>query len=162
VCENAMRRKSGRQRFGSGHKICQNEYQRFPHVFDYPGANPAYPTLDARRPLETLDSSGPKTALSGTDRPAMFWRDKAGRGWYWESEDLGEHRLFNRSGDLAARLNERGGKWVLTWPRVFPVQQADTEDAGKRLAISAALAALPPDPVTAARLARANTKEAVE
>jgi hypothetical protein len=31
---------------------------------------------------------------------------------------------------------------VLTWPRVFPVQQADTEDAGKRLAISAALAAL--------------------
>jgi hypothetical protein len=41
VCENAMRRKSERQRFGSGHKICQNEYQRFPHVFDYPGANPA-------------------------------------------------------------------------------------------------------------------------
>ena len=41
----------------------------------------------------------------------------------------------------------------------FSVQQA--EDAGKRLAISAALAALPPDPVTAARLARANTKEAV-
>ena len=92
----------------------------------------------------------------------MFWRDKAGRGWYWESEDLGEHRLFSRSGDLAARLNERGGKWVLTWPRIIPVQQADTEDAGKRLAISAALAALPPDPVTAARLARANTKEAVE
>src|ERR1700686_1210404 len=28
VCENAMRRKSERQRFGSGHKICQNEYQR--------------------------------------------------------------------------------------------------------------------------------------
>jgi hypothetical protein len=27
VCENAMRRKSERQRFGSGHKICQNEYQ---------------------------------------------------------------------------------------------------------------------------------------
>ena len=51
---------------------------------------------------------------------------------------------------------------ALTWPRVFPVQQADTEDAGKRLAISAALAALPPDPVTAVRLARANTKEAVE
>ena len=102
-------------------------------------------------------------ALSAAERPRkLFWRDKAGRGSYWESEDLGEHRLFSRSGDLAARLNERGGKWVLTWPRVFPVQQADTEDAGKRLAISAALAALPPDPVTAARLARANTKEAVE
>jgi hypothetical protein len=60
---------------------------------------------------------------------------------------------------MGARLNERGGKWMLTWPRIIPVQQA--EDAGKRLAISAALAALPPDPVTAARLARANTKEAV-
>jgi hypothetical protein len=161
VCEDAMRRKSERQRFGSGHKICQNEYQRFPHVFDPPGANPAYPTLDARRPLETLDSSGPNTALSGAERPRhLFWRDKAGRGWYWESEDLGEHRLFNRSGDLVARLNERGGKWVLTWPRIIPAQQADTEDAGKRLAISAVLAVLPPDAVTAARLARANTKEA--
>jgi hypothetical protein len=61
-----------------------------------------------------------------------------------------------------ARLNERGGKWVLTWPGIIPVQQADTEEAGKGLAISAALAALPPDPVTAARLARANTKEVVE
>jgi hypothetical protein len=59
--------------------------------------------LDARRALETLDSSGPKTALSGTDRPSMFWRDKAGRGWYWESEDLGEHRLFSRSGDLVPK-----------------------------------------------------------
>ena len=46
--------------------------------------------------------------------------------------------------------------------RIIPVQQADTEEPGKGLAISAALAALPPDPVTAARLARANTKEAVE
>ena len=106
---------------------------------------------------QTLDSSGSKVAVGGDLPRKMFWR-----GWYWESEDLGEHRLFSRSGDLAARLNEPGGKWVLTWPRVFPVQQADTEDAGKRLAISTALAALPPDPVTAARLARANTKEAVE
>jgi hypothetical protein len=72
----------------------------------------------------------------------MFWRDKAGRGWYWEADVLGEHRLFNRSGDLVARINERGGKWVLTWPRIIPVQRADTEEAGKRLAISAALAAL--------------------
>jgi hypothetical protein len=46
----------------------------------------------------------------------MFWRDKAGRGWYWESEDLGEHRLFSRSGDLAARLNERGGRKFI-WKR---------------------------------------------
>jgi hypothetical protein len=78
---------------------------------------------------QTLDSSGSKVAVGGDLPRKMFWHDKAGRGWYWESEDLGEHRLFSRSGDLAACLNERGGKWVLTWPRVFPVQQADTEGA---------------------------------
>ena len=38
----------------------------------------------------------------------------------------------------------------------FPTQQADSEAAGKRLALSVVLAALPPDPVIAARLARAN------
>ena len=159
VCEDAMRCKRNDQRFKNGHKTCQNEYRRFPHVFDYPGVNPGHPTGVAMSASQTLDSSGSKVAVGGDLPRKMFWRDKAGRGWYWESEDLGEHRLFSRSGDPAARLNERGGKWVLTWPRVFPVQQA--EDAGKRLAISAALAALPPDPVTAARLARANTKEAV-
>jgi hypothetical protein len=44
---------------------------------------------------------------------------------------------------MVARLNERGGKWVLTWPRIIPVQRADTEEAGKWLAISSALAVLP-------------------
>jgi hypothetical protein len=41
----------------------------------------------------------------------LCWRDKAGRGWYWESEDLGEHRLFSRSGDLAALKSLRGWRW---------------------------------------------------
>jgi hypothetical protein len=50
--------------------------------------------------------SNPKRIV-GDDLPRkMFWRDKAGRGWYWEADELGEHRLFNRSGDLAARINE--------------------------------------------------------
>jgi hypothetical protein len=66
----------------------------------------------------------------------MFWCDRSGAGWHWEADELGEHRLFNRSGDMVARLNERGGKWVLTWPRIIPVQHADTEEAGKRLAVS--------------------------
>ena len=144
VCEDAMRRKRDDQRFKNGHKTCQNKYRRFPHVFDYPGVNPGHPAGVAMSASQTLDSSGSKVAVGGDLPRKMFWRDKAGRGWCWESEDLGEHRLFSRPGDLAARLNERGGKWMLTWPRVFPVQQA--EDAGKRLAVSAALAALPPDP----------------
>jgi hypothetical protein len=117
VCEDAMRRKRDDQRFKNGHKTCQNEYRRFPHVFDYPGVNPGHPTGVAMSASQTLDSSGSKVAVGGDLPRKMFWRDKAGRGWYWESEDLGEHRLFTRSGDLAARLNERGGKWVLTWRR---------------------------------------------
>jgi hypothetical protein len=42
VCEDAMRRKRDDQRFKNGHKTCQNEYRRFPHVFDYPGVNPGH------------------------------------------------------------------------------------------------------------------------
>jgi hypothetical protein len=34
----------------------------------------------------------------------MFWCDKTGYGWYWEADELEEHRLFNRSGDMVARL----------------------------------------------------------
>jgi hypothetical protein len=98
-----MRCKRDDQRFKNGHKTCQNEYRRFPHVFDYPGVNPGHPTGVAMSASQTLDSSGSKVAV-GDDLPRkMFWRDKAGRGWYWE---LGEQRLFNRSGDLAARINE--------------------------------------------------------
>src|SRR5262245_3200542 len=36
VCEDQMRRKSDRQRFGSGHRTCQSEYRRFPHVYEVP------------------------------------------------------------------------------------------------------------------------------
>jgi hypothetical protein len=36
VCEERLRRKNERQRFGSGHAVCRNEYRRFPHVYDYP------------------------------------------------------------------------------------------------------------------------------
>jgi hypothetical protein len=85
---------------------------------------------------QTLDSSGSKVAVCDARPADMRWRDKAGRGWCWEGEDLGEHRLFNRSGDLVARLNAREGEWVLTWPRIVPVQQADTAADGKRLAIA--------------------------
>jgi hypothetical protein len=98
VCEEAMRRKREDQRFKIGHNTCKKEYQHFPHVFDYIGVNPGYPTGVAMSASQTLDSSGSKVAV-GDDLPRkMFWRDKAGRGWYWEADELGEHRLFNRSG----------------------------------------------------------------
>jgi len=57
---------------------------------------------------------------------------------------------------MVARLNERGGKWVLTWPRCFAVKQADTEEAGKRLVLSVVLAALPPDLLRGVRPSKAS------
>ena len=50
---------------------------------------------------------------------------------------------MNREGDLAARLNHRAGRWLLTWPRTTPEQSADGLEAAERLAINMALANLP-------------------
>ena len=47
---------------------------------------------------------------------------------------------------MVAGLNER--KWAVTWRPVFPVQQADSEQSAKRLAVSMALATLPLDHAT--------------
>jgi hypothetical protein len=82
----------------------------------------------------------------------MFWRDGDGRGWWWEIDQDVEHRLFNRAGELVARLNHRGGRWVLTWPRTTPEQSAGDLEAAKRLGITIALANLP-----AARATRSIT-----
>src|SRR6516165_1675905 len=40
VCEEPIRRKNERQRFGSGHKTCEQEYRCFPHVYDLPRRDP--------------------------------------------------------------------------------------------------------------------------
>jgi hypothetical protein len=103
VCEDPMRRKREEQRFKSGHNTCKKEYQRFPLVYDLLESILAttLAEIDSRH-LETLDSSGSKVDPCAVLPRKMFWREKKGRGWYWEA-DLGEHRLFNRSGDLAAR-----------------------------------------------------------
>src|SRR5262249_44268854 len=52
VCEEPFRRKNERQRFGSGHKVCQTEYRRFPHVYDYQADKKAYTPSNARRSQE--------------------------------------------------------------------------------------------------------------
>src|SRR5260370_8546012 len=120
VCEDAMRRTHDDQRFKNGHKTCRNEYRRFPHVFDYPGVNPGHPTGVAMSASQTLDSSGSKVAVGGDLPRKMFWRDKAARGWHWESEDLGDHRLFKRSGDLAPPAHHAAAKPPRISPPRFP------------------------------------------
>jgi hypothetical protein len=46
------------QRFKSGHKTCESEYRRFPHVYDYQGTNLGHPTGATIEASETLDFSG--------------------------------------------------------------------------------------------------------
>ena len=36
VCEDSMRRKRESQKLGSGHKLCEREYRKFPRVYDFP------------------------------------------------------------------------------------------------------------------------------
>src|SRR6202162_2773951 len=66
VCEDAMRRKRDDQRFKNGHKTCQKEYRRFPHVFDYPGVNPGTLPASQCRPHKPLILAGQKWPLAAT------------------------------------------------------------------------------------------------
>ena len=64
-----------------------------------------------------------REVVEGTARPLYIYAARARRGervvgrpWRAPFEDLSTKcRLCNRTGDLVARINERGGKWVLTW-----------------------------------------------
>jgi hypothetical protein len=80
VCEERLRRKNERQRFGSGHAVCRNEYRRFPHVYDYPktgkkrgnGAYPVKRTTGLRNPHEIGTESGTQgqpTLIGADDFP---------------------------------------------------------------------------------------------
>jgi hypothetical protein len=101
VCEDEMRRKREDQRFKIGHNTCKNEYQRFRGLAESDST-----------PLETLDSSGSKVDPCAVLPRKMFWREKKGRGWYWEP-DLGECRLPSSHSASRAR---RPCQKLITYP----------------------------------------------
>jgi hypothetical protein len=81
VCEDAMRRKRDDQRFKNGHKACQNEYRRFPHVFDYPGVNPGHPTgVAPHKPLILAGQKWPLVASYLAKCSGAIKRGAAGIG----------------------------------------------------------------------------------
>ena len=134
VCEE-MRRKREDQRFKSGHVVCRREYSRFPGAYDPPSAGFGY------RGSQSVDEAPRNPINTGTE--SAHWRDGEGKGWSWEADEF-EHRLFDREGKLAARIEASvGPRWRLTYPTTIRVQSAPDLDAGKRLATSAALANLP-------------------
>ena len=101
---------------------------------------------------------GLETAPFGVPSPT-FWRNAEGRGWRWEIDDA-ECRLIDRDGGLAVRLWAVGERWYSIFPKAIPMQSAVGLEAAKGLAVSMALANVPVDPITAARIERANTNPA--
>jgi hypothetical protein len=70
----------------------------------------------------------------------MFWRDKAGCGWYWENPKTSVSTDCSAALAILRRVSMSAAENGCSLGRaVFPVQRADTEDAGKGLAISEAL-----------------------
>jgi hypothetical protein len=145
----------------------------------YLAADPGHPTGNVERPLETSIKSGIETRLK-SERP--FWRDRSGRGWRWEAhkvswqtrrDDSAEHRdyeardddwveregeyhLLDRDGQLVAGLlpDQTGYRIFHPWPG--RLMRVDSLGEAKRLAVSLALATLPPEPRFAERIARLN------
>ena len=75
VCEEPIRRKNDRQKFGSGHAVCRSEYKRFPHVYNYPkGPNPSHPTSTSIEGGRSAHFMGLKTG----DKSDRGWRQIAG------------------------------------------------------------------------------------
>jgi hypothetical protein len=145
VCEEPIRRKNERQRFGSGHKRCQGEYRRFPHRYDHSGY---HPSQNARGPLKNPIKPVIKEGNSD-DRGCPL-------GWRWEFEEW-EHRLLDREGNLTAHLWLVGNVWYLSHPQTIPpFQPRLVLDAAKRLAVSMALANLPLDQKTVDRMRPEN------
>src|SRR6266487_2171733 len=96
VCEEPMRRKNERQRFGSGHRTCQAEYRRFPHVFEPPHHSQLPQAVLITRPSRNAHFTGLKTRVRATHRCL--------REWFWTDEVDLELELQDQAGQVLARL----------------------------------------------------------
>jgi hypothetical protein len=164
VCEDPMKRKREGQKIKSGHSRCAAEYRKFPRAYDYPRAENAKKGADSQIANESFrnadkmafesaiaDALGPEFIPLCGDPPSQ----RALRSWMWHV-DGDECELRSADGMLLARLESNAGRHRLTYPRTFPILSwADLVEA-KHRAESVALAALPLDPATPARVKRDN------
>jgi len=153
VCEDSMKRKREGQKLKSGHGRCAAEYRKFPRAYDYPRAENAEKGADSQIANESLGNPHEMGTFSGIagDRPSH----RALRSWAWHSDDL-EHELRDAAGALLARLESNAGRHRLTYPRTRPILSWGNLVEAMHRAEAMALAALPLDPATAARVKRDN------
>jgi len=153
VCEEPIRRKNERQRFGSGHKTCEQEYRRFPHVYDLPKHEPPQPPVRCTTGSRSAHSTGLKGG-DRADRPPF----NCLRGWCWGADGDRDHSLYDRDGLTVARLVLEGdGRYHLRAPLTWPRMAWSDLDEAERCAESLALCNLPLDPPRAARIKQDNS-----
>src|SRR5215510_6391640 len=93
VCEDPMRRKTEHQRFGSGHKTCQAEHRRFPHVFELPRRIPVPEAVFTTQPARNADKTGTKFGVDGYLPPHLSLRN-----WWWGNPGIGDLSLYDKDG----------------------------------------------------------------
>jgi hypothetical protein len=155
VCEEPIRRKNERQRFGSGHKTCEQEYRRFPHVYDPPKRKKPLDPVRCTTGSRSAHSTGLKIGIEGHPPTAHCLRD-----WWWGGDRDRDHSLYDRDGLTIARIvlgddSRYHRRSPVTWQRM---SWPDLGEA-KRRAMSMALAGIPlaaSDPKLAARIKRDN------
>jgi hypothetical protein len=137
VCEEPIRRKNERQRFGSGHEICKQQHRAFPGAFELPRDAPLPPQPKCLTDARSGQLTGLKTRLEG-ERPSH----RSLRHWAWQSGEL-EHELRNAHGTLVACIRPEGDGWRVAQPHMIPEPPIESLKAAKHRAESAALWALP-------------------
>jgi hypothetical protein len=148
VCEDPMQRRREGQKFKSGHKTCETEYRRFSRAYDFPASM----VENCGRGLGSADSTGIKSAHEG-DRPPL----RCLANWACGGDpENGDHSLYDAEGLIIARIVLAGGRYHLRAPVAVPRRSWPGLDEAKRGAEAVALAALPLDPKTAARVRRDN------
>jgi hypothetical protein len=142
VCEEPIRRKNERQRFGSGHKTCEQEYRRFPRVYDLPKREPLSDPVRCTTGSRSAHSTGIKVGIGG-DRPPC--KCLAHHRWGGDP-DHGDHSLYDKDGLAVARLVlADDGHYHLRSPVTWPRMSWPDLDEARHHAEALALAAIPLD-----------------
>src|SRR5262249_12195291 len=144
--QEPMRRKRESQRLGSGHKVCEREYRKFPRAYDFPAHSPQISDETSTK----AHSTGIFSRLNG-DRPSH----RCLREWSWHETQVCDvsalgaeaHRLENANGDTVAfvRRSDYVSLYYVSFPRTIPLPSFEPLDRARLRAERLALAGLPLD-----------------
>jgi hypothetical protein len=138
ACEKSLR--TARRAFCPAPAKCANQVRTWPQKYRWPGY--------CRGAPRKAHSTGLKYGISGHPPRAYCLRH-----WWWGDPGIGDCSLYDAEGLTRARIVLR----YLRSPIATPAQHWDGQGAGEHIAESIALASLPLDRQTAARIRRDNS-----